>query len=564
MLRHRNLSLRGLALTSLIMAVALIGCNRQTEQTTSPVEEQGVITPATGGDTIITGVIKNAAGQPVAGTLVKVIGTDTGLGYMVVSQAEGRYTTPELLPGKYTIQGFGDSYQSDSSEPMQVNKGQQVEADRVLNIAWVIPPPVTRMTNADYAELMPEGEGKLKIIATCTRCHGLDRVVPARKSPQSWQITIDRMTYFLADRMDLGGPVPDQDKQSILEYVSTHFTRDAPRISEPKPSDPNQHLPATLLQGEAARFVAMTFNPPAEGGIPETEFGLDAQGNVWISEVDTAYFGKFDASSLTYTRHQIPAGSIEHMFGQIAPDPDGKVWIVDNGSSPGMDLLQYDPDSKQVNTYRIKAPLRYRAPLNTLRFLDGNVWGTGNASSRIVKLDPRTGEVTEYPTPRGAHPFGIAIGADKAVWYLTNYNNEIVKLDPATGEQTAYRPLTPRSGLRRMGADAIGNIWAGAQDANILVKLDSSTGEVTEYKIPTEGGEPYSVDVDTTRNLIWFSERGADKLGRFDPGTESFVEFPLPAAGIEATRILVDPVNPNRVWWNCSTGCSIGYIEVMD
>jgi streptogramin lyase len=73
------------------------------------------------------------------------------------------------------------------------------------------------------------------------------------------------------------------------------------------------------------------------------------------------------------------------------------------------------------------------------------------------------------------------------------------------------------------------------------------------------------VDVDTTRNLIWFSERDSDKLGRFDPADGSFIEFPLLTAGIEARRIFVDPVNPNRVWWGCASDIDrFGYLEVID
>jgi virginiamycin B lyase len=564
MLKSINLLGASNVLASLIIATALIGCNRSEEENPGVAEDQSPETTITGMETILTGVINNASGQPVSGAIVKVTGVNTGLSYMVVSQALGQYRTPELLPGMYTIQSFGGRYQSELSEPLPVGSDQQGVADQILNIDRVIPPPAKKLTNLDYVQLMPEGEAKKLIASRCTMCHGLDRVVPARKSPQAWQITIDRMTYFLAARMDLGGPVSAGDKESILEYVSMHFTRDTPRIFEPKPSDPNQNLPANLLQGVQARFIAMTFTPQIENGIPDTEFGLDSRGNIWISEVGSPYFGRFDPATLSYTRLQIPAGNFERSYGQIAPDPQDKVWILDNGSSPSSELIQYDPLTAAFKSYLITAPLRYRAPLNTLRFLDGNVWGTGNASSRIVKLDPRTGEVTEYPTPRGSHPFGIAIGADRAVWYITNYNNQIVRLDPASGEQTPYRPPTLRSGLRRMGADAVGNLWAGAQDTNKLVKLDSRTGEVTEYIIPTEGGEPYSVDVDTTRNLVWLSERGADKLARFDPRTETFIEFPLPAVGIEATRILVDPVNANRVWWSCSEGCSFGFIETLE
>jgi streptogramin lyase len=308
----------------------------------------------------------------------------------------------------------------------------------------------------------------------------------------------------------------------------------------------------------------MSFAPQVDGGIAETEFGIDSKGGIWISEVDMSRFGYFDPESLTYTRIDPPQGNFTRIFGQIAPDPNDRIWIMDNGSSPNSELLRYDPVTNEFQSYRITAPLRYRAPLNTLRFLDGNIWGSGNASSRVVKLDPNTGEVTSYPATRGSHPFGIAIGADRAVWYITNYNNEIVRLDPETAEQTPYQMPTPRSGLRRMGADAVGNLWAAAQDSNKLVKLDSLTRHITEFDIPTQNSGPYSADVDTINNLVWFSERDADKLGRFNPATETFVEFPLPAAGVEAQRILVDPTNPRRVWWVCSEGCSVGYIETLE
>ncbi len=512
----------------------------------------------------LTGIIRDAAGSPVTGAIVKVEGVDTGLSYMVVSQGDGAYTTPKLLPGDYVVQAFGGTDWSNSPESVSVGQGLELQVDREINTARNIPPPITRLTNLDYVELMPEGEAKKIIAARCTMCHGLDRVVPARKAPQSWQITIDRMTYFLADRPDLGGPVSSADKELILDYVSTHFNRDTPRVREPGITDINQNLPAELLEGEEARFIAMTFAPQMDDGVAESEFGIDSKGDIWISEVDMSYFGRIDTDALTYTRIDPPRGNFTRSFGQIAPDPEDRIWILDNGSSPNSELLHYDPDSGEFRSYRITAPLRYRATINTLRFLDGNVWGSGNASSRVVRLDPATGEVTSYPSPRGAHPFGIAIGTDSMVWYIANYNSEIVRLDPETGEQTAYRTPTPRSGVRRMGADAVGNLWAGALDANKLVKLDSRSGAITEYDVPTPNSGPYSADVDTVNNLVWFSMRDADKLVRFDPGTETFVEFPLPAAGIQAQRVLVDPTNPRRVWWNCSATCSVGYIETLE
>lgn len=514
--------------------------------------------------TTLSGIIKDASGQSVSGAIVKVSGSDTGLSYMVVSQAEGRYHTPELLPGRYLVQALAGGHQSEP-EPVEVGSNEAARLDKVLSTTRVVSPRAKLMTNTDYAQLMPAGDGKGLIIATCTRCHGLDRVVPARKSAESWQITLGRMGYFLEDRSDLRIPLSSQEKQTILSYLTKNFTRDTARIPEPKPVQ-NQHLPVTLLQGAEAKFVVMEFDPGTDAD--RLELGIDSTGHPWISEGSKPFFGWFDPDTLKYNRIETPSGLHARDLGQIAVDPEGLVWVLDNGPSPDAELISYNPRNQQFKTYALPLqpgmPQGYAAPLNTLRFLDGNVWGTGNVSSRVVKLDPRTGEVTQFPVKRGSHPYGIAV-TDKAVWYITNYNNEIIRLDPDTGKQTPYQPPTRKSGLRRMGADGLGNLWAGGQDSNKLVKLDSRTGKLTEYSVPTENSGPYSVDVDTTGNLVWFSERDTDRIGRFDPRTESFIEFPLLTAGIEARRIFVDPVNPNRVWWGCASSIDrFGYIEIFE
>ena len=115
-----------------------------------------------------------------------------------------------------------------------------------------------------------------------------------------------------------------------------------------------------------------------------------------------------------------------------------------------------------------------------------------------------------------------------------------------------------------MAADAEGNLWAGAHEASALLNVEYRTGKITEYRTPTQYSGPYSVDVDTKRNLIWFSERYADKIGRFDPRTNSFVEFPLPSSNSDVRRIELDRSHPNRVWWSGWASDTIGYVEVFE
>ena len=55
----------------------------------------------------VRGVVKDASGKPVEGAFVRIRNVDSGMAFMVVSQAQGRYSSPNLLPGKYTIEGVG-------------------------------------------------------------------------------------------------------------------------------------------------------------------------------------------------------------------------------------------------------------------------------------------------------------------------------------------------------------------------------------------------------------------------------------------------------------------------
>ena len=149
------------------------------------------------------------------------------------------------------------------------------------------------------------------------------------------------------------------------------------------------------------------------------------------------------------------------------------------------------------------------------------------------------------------------------IWYAAEGANTIVRMNPKTAIMVSYSIPTSRSGPRTMAPDAEGGVWVTAMESGKLVQVDR-TGKVTEFIVPTEDSGPFAVDVDTKRNLVWFSEVFSDRIGRFDPRNNSFVEFPHPNADSDVRRIKIDRTNPNRVWWSSARGDKIGYIEVIE
>jgi len=536
------------------------------------------IPPLAAQNTGISGTLKNPEGTPVVGALVKVNSDDTGLGFTVVTQEGGRYATPNLIPGKYAVQAFGGGYQSESTGPVQLVSGRPAKIDLVFSTPLQSPPPVKRLTDADFEKLMPESDVsgvKHSLAHQCNECHTLERIVSARKTPEKWRATIDRMRdYEIEDRHPLWIRFEEDGLLDRLwwEYLAKYLGPDAPQypevvkqwLSQPgSPAHPNRNWAAGLLKGDAAKYVAMEFSLPPHTG--PRDIAVDSQGIAWITERDAGTLGRFDPKSLSYTRITPPAGKNKIRVNAVAVGPQDHVWFVDDG--PNGRMLEYNPESRAFNSFPIP---EFRWPVSdggwariaTLRFLDGMVWASGETSDRILRLDPTTGKTMDYSVPRGSSPFGLAVGPNKTIWYAGLIGNSIVKVDPKTGKLEPHNLRTDRSELKALAADSKQTLWAAATESGKLVRIDIKTDDVVEIDLPSENVGPFALDVDTKRDLVWFSELYADRLTRYDPSKNTFVEFPLPNADSDVRRIEVDPTNPNRIWWTGARTDKFGYIDV--
>ena len=61
---------------------------------------------------------------------------------------------------------------------------------------------------------------------------------------------------------------------------------------------------------------------------------------------------------------------------------------------------------------------------------------------------------------------------------------------------------------------------------------------LTKFYPPTKG-KPQRLEVDSD-GIVWFTERQGNKIGRLDPKTETFKEFPLPGPEASPYAIGID------------------------
>src|SRR5258708_29702151 len=138
----------------------------------------------------VQGVVKSASGQALPGAYVKLINPERRLTFMLVSQAQGRYTMNNLPPGDYTVQGIGAGFQSKPTA-VTLTAGKPATADvsltdkqgDVVPNGWIRRPGRVAGNELDHEldpPVLPEGAGKAIVEAKCGQCHFLHRLTQMR------------------------------------------------------------------------------------------------------------------------------------------------------------------------------------------------------------------------------------------------------------------------------------------------------------------------------------------------------------------------------------------------
>jgi len=528
----------------------------------------------------LQGVVKSASGQPVAGAFVKMKNEERRLTFMVVSQDGGSYSFAKLPPGKYTVQGIGGDHQSKMSAPVDVAAGRPTTVDVSLTdmrapqlaASWPFREPGQGGGEAEGAGgreiVLPDGAGKQIVLTKCSVCHDAARIVSARYDRARWQETIDDMKLYIEGATNAPQLTP-QETQTLLDYVATNFSEGGAGRRERRQVDPNSRLPRTLMTGLQRKYVAVEYELPNPRVEPH-EVASDRQGGGWVTQRTGGKLGRLDPVTYAYTEIAPPAGPSDKVrLNGIVTAPDGKLWFVDGG--PNRRFLNLEPRTREFNQFPLPKLDSGSASGNTMRVHpNGTVWLNSIAANEVIRLDPRTKkfDVFEVPAgearkPRGAVPYGMAIDGDGFVWSVLQGPNAMTRIDPNSGQFRDFPIPVQGAVARKAGSDSKGDIWAGLHGAGKLLKVDHKTFQMKVYDPPTPNSGVYSVQGDPKGPYVWMSQQHVDQIARFDPTTETFVEFPLANAEEDHRRIDVDQNNSNRIWWSGNLTGRMGYIEIL-
>lgn len=234
-------------------------------------------------------------------------------------------------------------------------------------------------------------------------------------------------------------------------------------------------------------------------------------------------------------------------LGQRSRDPiqatDGTIWWAGQW---GNLIGKINPKSGEMQEYPLPAG---SMPHSVTLDRNGNVWYTGNKNATVGMINPHTEEIIVYnmPDPKAKDPHTAIFDNNGTMWFTLQHSNMLGRLIPATGNIKLVTLPTPNSRPYGIKLDAQGIPWVACNGSNCLIKVDPETLQLNEYKLPDPKTKVRRLDFASDGNL-WFVNSSQGRLGRFNPNTEVVKEWPSPS-GPKSHPYAIAVVN-DMVWYN--------------
>jgi len=287
---------------------------------------------------------------------------------------------------------------------------------------------------------------------------------------------------------------------------------------------------AALVQDAWAAQV--TYYQLPSGAYPH-DVAPAPDGTVYYSGQRKGVLGIFDPK--TAKNEEVPLGPGAAPHGVIV-GPDGAAWLTEGGQNA---IARVDPKTRAVKLFPLPKDVSY-ANLNTLAF-DGKgvAWFTGQSGFH-GRVDPASGKVDVWKSPRGTGPYGITVTPSGDIWYASLAGDYIGKIDAATGNVTVVDPPKKNSGPRRIWSDSKGVLWVSLWHTGEVGRYDPVARTWKAWALPKSGSGCYAVYVDD-KDRVWLTDFVANAIVRFDPATETFESFPSNKRGASVRQMLGRP-----------------------
>ena len=533
---------------------------------------------------VISGTVKGPDGAPFKGAFVRAQSVKTKITMNVLSDRNGAYRIQDLDPGDYQVTATAVGFKTDPRAGVKVDDGQSTALDFALQKG------IVRWSDLSIHEgqmLLPEGAGKQLLFFRCMSCHGLQtKIAAVRRDEEGWQACV----ALMRDRANGVGDlrITPEDGAAVAAYLSRTFSPDSDLPRSPADLPGYATAKHAEFSDEAMKIVYVTYDLPRASRFPWVAYP-QKDGSVWMPHSWTAdQIARLDQHTGEVQEFDVPQGVRKALHVHaVTKAPDGMVWFSEDAACQ---LGKFDPETHKFKIYQPEfcTPKDDDATtgrgmnaiglgsMNSIR-LDrtGNIWAGG---SMLLRFDPKKEDFMEFPEART--PYGIELDPQGNIWFaefpregmigrMDTKTLKITKWTPPTTEKLAAlngkypdenygnsstHPKT--AGPRRITVDSQGIVYFGEWWGNQIGRFDPKTEKFQEFPLPDPSPTPYAVAVDRYDN-VWYSSYDDDILGRLDPKTGHVDEFPFLYSGNGMRELIPDA--QGRIWFGTPFNNKVGY-----
>jgi len=510
-------------------------------------------------DSALTGQVSSAEEGAMEGVLVSAQKDGSTIRITVVTDAQGRYAFPaaRLEPGNYKIGIRAVGYELDGPGTAMVAASTVASADLKLKKTGDL---AAQLTNSDWMASLPDAPQR-RIIASCTTCHTLQRIVESKYTADDFMALVPRMMRYGAmskpnhpqvapDRSPTSAPKGDV-LSSFATYLasvnrSTHPTFAFPLKTAPRPS------------GRATRVILTEYELPRPDLTEPHDVVVDplGTGTVWYSNFGEQNLGELDPKTGKVTEYPLPLLKPDAPTGalNLEFDPGGNPWVAMMYQQA---IATLDRKTGKVTAYPLAA--EFQSPKVQIGMLDprnsnvdGKVWFSEGGSRTLFRLDPATGtmdhidQFKDVPKNVAHAEYGIVSDPQNNIWFFDFADRNVGRTDKSTGVTTLFAVPTPASRPRRGHMDADGRITFAEFAADRVGVMDTKTEQIREWPLPANFS-PYDAVMDRNGE-VWTGGMNADTIFRIDTKTGQSVGYLLPES-TNIRRVTVDNSTTPVTFW---------------
>ena len=514
---------------------------------------------ASAADSVLTGQVSSVEEGAMEGVLVSAQKNGSTIRTTVVTDAQGRYAFPagRLDAGSYQISIRAVGYELDGPAAAAVETSKSASHDLKLKKTANLS---AQLTNADWMASLPDAPQR-RVIASCTTCHTLQRIVESRYTADDFMALVPRMMRYGAmskpnhpqvapDRSPTSAPKGDV-LQTFADYLaainrSAHPSFAFPLKTAPRPT------------GRATRVIFTEYELPRPDLTEPHDVVVDplGSGKVWYSNFGEQTLGELDPATGQVTEYPLPllkpdapTGSLDLEF-----DPSGNPWVAMMYQQA---VATLDRQTGKVTVYPLdpqhqgpKVQIGMLDPRNAN--VDGKVWFSEGGSRTLFRLDPANGtmehidQFKDVPKNVAHAEYGIVSDTQNNLWFFDFADRNVGRTDKTTGVTTLFAVPTPASRPRRGHMDAEGRITFAEFAADRVGVMDTKTEQIREFPLPANFA-PYDAVMDRNAE-VWTGGMNADTIVRVDTRTGQSVGYLLPES-TNVRRVFVDNSTSPVTFW---------------